>query len=526
MSIRILHNARIYTIDPSEPTASAIALYRDRIISIGNEEKIFSEFKDYGEITNLDGRTIIPGLIDAHIHLNHYALNQARVDCEVPSKMECLDRVAAAADKLTPGEWILGHGWNQNDWIGGFGTAEELDKVAPVNPVHLTSKSLHSSWANSRALEISQININTPEPQNGLIQRDENGHPTGILLEGASELVTTCIPEPQASSLIETFLEAQDNLLQMGITGIHDFDRKTCFTVLQKLHADHKLSLRVVKSIPLDALPQAVDIGLRTGFGDDLLRIGSIKMFADGALGPHTAALMKDYKNEPGNRGMLTMDSEEILKHGLIAAENGLSLAVHAIGDRANHEVLNAFEKIREIDPALRHRIEHVQLLHPEDAHRLYDLNIIASMQPIHATSDMMMADHSWGSRASNAYAWRNQLDHGTVLAFGSDAPVESPNPFWGVHAAVTRRLADGKPGPNGWYPEQRLSVYEAIKSFTVGPSFAGGTENYQGKLSPGFLADLLVLDTDPFTCETDEIRGIRPVATMVGGKWAVSSLW
>jgi len=526
MSIRILHNARIYTLDRNTNSASAIAIYRGRIISIGNEDKILSEFKEFGEKTNLEGRTVIPGLIDAHIHLKHYALSLSRVDCEVSSKKECLERVAAYAENSTPGEWILGHGWNHNDWVEGIGTAEELDKVAPVNPVHLTSKSLHSSWVNSRALEISNINLSTPDPTNGLIQRDGNRYPTGILLEHASELVTICIPEPQLSRVIDAILEAQNKLLRMGITGIHDFDRKMCFNALQKIHADHKLSLRVVKSLPIDALPQAVEIGLRTGFGDDWLRIGSVKMFADGALGPHTASMMKDYENEPGNRGMLTMDSEDIYNNGLIAVKNGLSLAIHAIGDRANHEVLNALERLRKVNPTLRHRIEHVQLLHPDDTHRLSELGIIASMQPIHAISDMQMADLFWGKRASNAYAWKNLVDRGTVLASGSDAPVESPNPFWGIHAGVTRRLADGKPGPDGWFPDQRLSVWEAIRSFTIGPSFAAGTENYQGKLTPGFFADLLVLDTDPLKCETDEIREIRPFATMVGGEWVTPSPW
>jgi predicted amidohydrolase YtcJ len=526
MSIQILHNARIYTLDRTRPTVSAIAIDRDRILSIGNEDRILSEFKDFGETRNLEGRTVIPGLTDAHIHLKHYALGLVKVDCEVSTKKECLDKIATCAETTAPGDWILGHGWNHNDWVGGFGTANELDKVAPENPVHLTSKSLHSSWVNTTALTIAHINRYTQDPKDGLIQRDENGNPTGILLEGASELVVSFIPEPKLSIVMDAILEAQNNLLGMGITGIHDFDRQMCFTALQKLHSNGNLKLRVIKSIPLDAITQAVDLGIRTGFGDDWLRIGGVKMFADGALGPHTAAMVKDYENEPGNRGMLIMNSEEIYHHGLKAVENGLSLAIHAIGDRANHEVLNALERLQEVNPTLRHRIEHLQILHPEDTHRLSELGIVASMQPIHATSDMKMADSFWGDRAAYAYAWKKQLDLGTVLAFGSDAPVESPNPFWGIHAGVTRRLADGAPGPDGWYPDQRLSVDEAIRSFSIGPSFAAGMETRKGKLTPGFLADLHVLDTDPFTCEKDEIRGIRPFTTMVGGKWVTPSPW
>jgi predicted amidohydrolase YtcJ len=237
--------------------------------------------------------------------------------------------------------------------------------------------------------------------------------------------------------------------------------------------------------------------------------------------------MLQPYEGEPENRGMLMLDAEDLFEHGRLAVESGLSLAVHAIGDQANHEVLNAYAQLREFEmerrpglPPLRHRIEHVQLIHPRDVHRLASLGVIASMQPIHATSDMHMADRYWGERAALAYAWRAQLDRGAALAFGSDAPVESPNPFWGLHAAVTRRRGDGSPGPEGWIPAQRLAVAEAIRAYTFGPAYAAGLEKRLGRLAPGYLADLLVLDADPFESEPDLLRDIRPVATMVGGNW------
>jgi predicted amidohydrolase YtcJ len=262
-------------------------------------------------------------------------------------------------------------------------------------------------------------------------------------------------------------------------------------------------------------------------------------------LGPHTAAMLQPYEKSPDNRGMLLLDAEQVLEYGRAAARAGLPMAVHAIGDRANHEVLNAFEKLREFERSistegqaaqtknsrppssvprqfLRHRIEHVQIIHPDDAPRLAQLGIIASMQPIHATSDMLTADHYWGSRSANAYAWNTQLEHGAVLAFGSDAPVESPNPFWGLHAAITRRRADGTPGPEGWYPAQRLSIKAALLAYTQGSAFAAGTENVQGKLAPGYWADLVVLDHDPFECAPEEIREIQTQGTMVAGEWAL----
>lgn len=298
---------------------------------------------------------------------------------------------------------------------------------------------------------------------------------------------------------------------------------------LQQLHTRGKLKLRVTKSIPIEDLDHAVELGLRTGFGDDWLRIGSVKAFMDGALGPHTAAMFQPYEKEPENRGILNMDAEELFESGRRAAGAGLSLAVHAIGDRANHEVLDAYEQLRRFErdnnlSPLRHRIEHVQILHPDDAGRLAHMGIIASMQPIHATSDMHMADQYWGERAQHSYAWSTQLKQGAHLAFGSDAPVESPNPFLGLHATVTRQRADGSPGPEGWYPEQRLSLQQAIEGFTLGPAYAAGMESRLGKLVPGYLADLIVIAKDPFTNPPADLLKMESSATMFGGEWVWQS--
>jgi hypothetical protein len=345
------------------------------------------------------------------------------------------------------------------------------------------------------------------------------------------ELIHSVLPEPTEEQVAQAIRQVLPKLARMGLTGLHDFDRRRCFIALQLLHRRGELPVRVVKSIPLEDLTHVAGLGLRTGFGDDMLRIGGIKAFADGALGPRTAAMLQPYDGEPENHGMLLLDAEELFEHGRLAVENGLSLAVHAIGDRANHEVLNAFTQLRKYEKSLpeargvdraslRHRIEHVQLIHPEDAGRLAELGIIASMQPIHAPSDMVMADRYWGTRSEFAYAWRTQLDHRAALAFGSDAPVESPNPFLGLHAAVTRRRNDGSPGPDGWYPAQRLTVLEALQGFTGGPAYAAYMEDRLGKLAPGYLADLLVLSRDPFSCSPEEIKEIHSLATMVAGNW------
>jgi predicted amidohydrolase YtcJ len=533
VDVLVLRNAQIYTFDPDRPLATAIAINRGRpvsayagqVIACGTDDQILQEYKDAGQIMDLAGQVILPGLTDAHIHLKQYAQSLQKVNCETPTRAECLNRVAERARTTAPGGWILGHGWTQAEWPEGYGTAAMLDKAAPHNPVYLTAKSLHAGWANSTALHAAGLTSATPNPEDGRLGRDEAGFLDGLLFESAMRLVADAIPAPTEDQIIESIRQAFPRLWALGLTGIHDFDRQRCFSALQSLHTRGELALRVLKSIPVEDLAHATALGLRSGFGDDLLRIGSVKAFADGALGPRTAAMLQPYEGEPDNTGMLLLDGETLLEYGREATAHGLTMAVHAIGDRANHEVITAYSQIRAYEreqsfPARRHRIEHVQVFHPEDLDQLSGLDIVASMQPIHAPSDMVAADKFWGSRTAHAYAWRTLLDRGVHLAFGSDAPVESPNPFWGIHAAVTRRRMDGSPGPEGWYPEQRLTVQEALTAYTIGPAYLAGQEARTGYLAPGCLADLIILDSDPFTCNPDALKNILPKATMLGGEW------
>jgi hypothetical protein len=526
--MHLIVHAKIYTFDASHPTAAALAIEGDRIVDIGADSYILSQYPRPADLFDASGYTILPGLTDAHIHLEQYALSLQKVDCETSTRQECLRRIAQRAASSTPGEWILGHGWNQNRWADGFGNAGELDEVAPHNPVYLTAKSLHAAWANSAALRAAGITQGTPDPAGGKFQRDASGLPDGILFESALQLVASAIPQTTLQQRAAMIRSAISRLSQMGLTFVHDFDSSGCFAALQDLHGRQALKIRVLKNLQVADLPHAAALGLRSGFGDAYLRIGGIKVFADGALGPRTAAMLQPYDSEPGNLGLLLVDREELLEIGYQAVENGFSLAVHAIGDRANRVVLEAITRLESDPPPsavqvkapLRHRIEHVQLIHPEDAPRLAKLGVIASMQPLHATSDMDMADQFWGERSSHAYAWNSLLAHGTVLAFGSDAPVETPNPFAGLYAAVTRRRADGSPTPQGWYPEQRISRSQACQAYTLGPALAAGVEKQCGKLSPGCFADLVLLAQDPFTCDIELIKQMRPAATMLGGEW------
>ena len=543
----VLYNANIITMDPSTPNVSAIALDRGRILAAGSDQEIISNYlkvenphgSDEG-MMDLQGRVVIPGLTDAHIHLENFALSLQKIDCETHSRAECIQRVADQVRVKPVGSWILGHGWNQNNWTEGFGSRTDLDAVAPLNPVYLTAKSLHAAWANSTALQIAKLDRNTPDPPGGRLGRDDQGELTGILFESAMELVSSVIPTPDENDLVKVIDNAQPVLWRMGLTGVHDFDRRRCFSALQILGKAGKLKLRVLKSLPLEDLDHAIAIGLRSGFGNDMLRVGGIKAFSDGALGPQTAAMFQPYNGSNNNRGMLFLDSEELYEYGQKAIQNGFSMAVHAIGDRANHEVLDAFLQLRELEGNLdfggdvqkairsgfRHRIEHVQVIHPDDANRLAKLGVVASMQPIHATSDMFMADRYWGERAALSYAWRTQLQNGAVLAFGSDAPVESPNPFWGIFAAITRRRKNDSTRVSGWYPEQKLDVMEALRAYTTGPAYTASMEDRIGKISPGYWADLAVLSENPFTCSPEELYEIESTATMVAGEWVYSKLF
>ena len=339
------------------------------------------------------------------------------------------------------------------------------------------------------------------------------------------------VPKLTVDELANRMQETINLINQQGLTGLHDNDGADCFQALQILHEKNALSLRVIKNLPVPLIDHALEVGLRWGFGDDFLRIGGVKIFADGALGSRTAALFAPYEGEPENFGIIVTEKEDIIDIVQRSSLAGIPSAIHAIGDRAVHDVLDAYETVRKIEQSngilpdsRRHRIEHVQLIHPKDASRLAELGVIASMQPIHATSDMLMADQCWGNRSAYSYNWRLQLNHGAQLAFGSDAPVEAINPFLGIHAAVTRRRLDGSPSPAGWRSENNgcLTVDEAVRAFTLGPAIAAGQERKMGRLTSGYLADLLVLNQDIYTIDPMTIAETRPIFVMIGGKWVV----
>ncbi len=526
---RILYNGNIITLDERQPRVSALAVSGGRIVAYGSDDEVKPLALSGATLENLDGKTVIPGLTDAHIHWQGTARALHEVNVfEVPDKRTAADRVATRAAAAPAGQWITGHGWFQDVWPDkAFPSAADLDAAAPHHPVYLRAKSGHAGWVNSAALRLAGITADTPDPDGGEIVRDANGQPTGILLEHAMNLVARLIPEPTVEQLADEMRVAQQAALASGLTSLHDFDEPSCLAALQILRERGELGLRVVKNINKEWLPAALDSGLRWGFGDDWLRIGGLKIFADGALGPRTAYMIEPYDGESDNFGIRTIDKEDMAELVSRASAAGLPSTIHAIGDRAVHDVLDVYENVRReeaargVTPAQRrHRIEHVQLIHPADVGRLAQLQVIASMQPIHATSDYVMSDRYWGARSQWAYNARVQLDRGAVVAFGSDSPVDAFEPLKGIHAAVTRQRVDGSPGPDGWYPALRLTVDEALRGFTLGPAYAAGMDDRLGKLAPGFLADLVVLDRDLYTITPTDILQAKICGTMVGGEW------
>jgi predicted amidohydrolase YtcJ len=520
----LLENGRFY--NPSHPNITSILIEAGQIKAVGGTGLSMDRLAGITKRYNLGGRVVWPGLTDAHIHLSSYGLNLSRVDCETDTLQECLNRVEIVAAQSPGDAWVRGHGWNQNDWEEGYGTALQLDSVSHGHPVFLTAKSLHSAWANSRAMQLAGISAATADPDGGRILRDGSGNPTGIFLEKAESLFKPFIPKESGQEFARAITRGMESLNQMGITGVHDFDALDCLLEYHQLETAGKLTLRILKVIPPEDHPKALESGYRTGMGERQVHIGPFKFFMDGALGPHTAAMLSAYEDDPNNRGILNYQAQDIVENSRKILENGSDLSIHAIGDRANLEAIKAYRTIREMEKAggrkpARLRIEHVQLLSPENLADFRRLGIHASMQPLHATSDRKMADQYWGRRVELAYAWNSLLSNGANLVFGSDAPVESPDPFRGMHAAVTRQGLDDPPGADGWIPGERISLKAALDAYTTGPARLSPAEVKTGQLEIGYAADLILLDTDPFLEKARELHHIKAVATMFDGQWA-----
>jgi predicted amidohydrolase YtcJ len=505
MTNLLFTNGKIYTMDSARPRAHLMAIANGRVAAF--DDDALAMRTPQTQVVDLHGRALIPGLIDHHIHFCAYAASLSHVQLEgACSVEEAVMRVAERVKTAKPGELILGMGWNHLDWrVPEFPTKNPLDVVAPNNPVVLDRKDGHSVWINSAALQLANITRETPNPIGGVIDRDASGEPTGILRENAIELLGGNIGF-DAGTVSETdLLNAIHAAHKLGLVGIHNVEGAKSLELFQKLRAQNQLQFRVTHMIPSENLDHAIKLGLRGGLGDEWLNIGGVKIFSDGSLGSQTAWMLEPFEGTSDNCGVTTQSPEQIERWARAAARAGMMVCTHAIGDRANREVLNVYEKLRREGFSAPLRIEHAQHLHPTDIPRFAALNVIASMQPIHATSDYAMANRFLGSRARYAYAFKSLLNAGARLVFGSDCPVETLDPWVGIHAAVTRERANGEP-QGGWYPEEKLSVDEAVRA-------------YSSPLAIGSNADCLVLSQNIFEIPPREILSTQVELTIVGGQ-------
>ena len=519
---RLYVNATFHTQWDGCPRAAGLLARGENIVALGTPQELRAQATGAVETIDLGGATVIPGLTDAHIHTANYARELAAVDLRgTGSLAEALERIRAHAATLPDGAWIFGGRWDFNSWdVPVQPDKAALDSVTGSHPAALPSIDGHTVWANSAALAIAGIDATTPDPIGGEMVRTPDGEPTGILREAAHAPLSDIMHGGAAGDLESQLASAQQRLVAAGLTGVHDFDGDECRTAYEALRARGDLRLRVHQSIPATSLDRAIEAGVATGDGDVWLRTGPVKLFSDGALGSHSSHMSSPFPGEDGNTGLEVTPYPELLSLARRAADAGIAVATHAIGDRANQLVLDVYEELAGIPLAaagLRHRIEHTQHLRPQDVARVARLGVIPSMQPTHCTTDITLASTLLAGRQLASYAWRSLIDAGATPAFGSDAPVEAPDPLHGIHAAVTRQRPDGEPA-GGWQPGERITVAEAIAGFTIGAAYASGEEALKGRLRPGMLADFTALGADPYAVDPGDLRDLPVRATAVGG--------
>jgi predicted amidohydrolase YtcJ len=506
LSAVILENGVIRTLDPQLPTARALAIAGAEVAGgVGVHETALAS----PETVDLGGRCVLPVFTDSHVHFPTWSLAQRQVKLDgCTSIEEALARVREA--DVAPGRWLRGYGWRDGDWNPRVEpTKEQLDAVSGETPAILISKDYHSVWLNSAALAVAGGDL---EVHGGVVERDAAGEPTGILREESAWRFRDRYVLTTEDEWVEATRAGLKLAGSRGVGAIHDKDGWLGAPgIFQRLRDEGNLSVRVWGSIPHEQLDSAAALSLRSGFGDEYLRIGYLKCFMDGTLGSQTALMTDGTGVEITTRAEL----EEIIRRG---AERGWPVGVHAIGDQANRNALDAFESTRDawVPVSLRHRIEHAQCLAPEDLPRFAKLGIACSVQFSHAPSDRDLAERLWADRLGGTYSFRSLLESGALVANGSDAPVEELDPLAGIAAGVLRSM-DDRPA---WRPEETLTVEQALHATCVAPTFLSGDERRRGRLLPGMLADLVVLDRDPFTVEPQELLDLEVVATMVGGRW------
>lgn len=519
----VITNANIRTMDAKRTIARSIATLNGKIIAIGSDADTRSLVGANTRVIDAGGKTIVPGFNDAHVHFMETGSQLSSVDLrDAKTPAEFVARIKAFAAKLPKGRWILGGKWDHENWTpNALPTAALIDAATPDNPVFIDRLDGHMALANSLAMKLAGVNKETKEVDGGLIVRDASGNPAGVFKDAAMSYIYRVIPDSSWDEKMEFAQAATEHAASLGITSVTDVSGGTDIGVYQELIRQGKLKTRIYGCSPLSDYQRWARTGVRYAFGSAMLRVGCLKGYADGSLGSTTAWLFEPYLDDPKTSGLAGEDIPKTEEYVKAADKAGLQVNIHAIGDKANATILDIYEKAIQANGPRdrRFRIEHAQHLRQEDIKRFGSLKVVPSMQPFHIIDDGRWA---WKrldeKRLKGTYAFRTLLDTGAVLAFGSDSPVAPLNPLWGVYAAVTRRTLDDK-NPNGWIPEQKISVDEAVRSFTWGSAYGEFQENWKGTLEVGKLADMVILSDDIFTIDPPKIWNVKVLKTIVDGR-------
>lgn len=517
----LFYNGRVH-IQADYQVVNSMAIANDRIVAVGNALEKDPDLKGYSRV-DLKGATVVPGLVDAHTHFYYFALSLGRVQLDgLPTIEKCLARIKEFSSKQPKNEWVVGDGYSPDRFTKRVEPDREmLDAVTGGRPAFIFSKDMHSAWVNSRALEIAGIKKSTRDPEGGTIERLSDGTPSGVLREkSAYDPVWQKIGQPSRKEVDRRYKQALEYAYRKGVTGVHSFDGPDGYQYYMELAASDKMGLRVNYYPGAALLPQLIKNKVYYGLGTPFFRIAGVKIFADGALGSQTALCFKKYIGSKDNYGIEVTSTKEMIQLIREARRLNLPAAIHAIGDKAVSNVLDAFEAVPLPDFGARNRIEHLQLVRRSDIARVKKLRIVASMQPSHCPSDIGIVRKYWGERGKDAYVFRTLIDKGIDLAFGSDAPIEPLDPLAGVAAAVRR----ARQGSNDTlYPEQKITAAEALHRFAVGPAIACGQEHERGYLLPGYPADFVILADDPTRIAPSKLYDMEVRATVLNGRQVYS---
>jgi predicted amidohydrolase YtcJ len=523
----VIINANVHTMEGARPLAEAVAVYGNRIAAVGSNDEIKQFIGAETRVIDAKGKLVLPGFNDSHVHFMSGGFQLSSVDLrDANSPQEFAERIRQFAQRIPKGRWITGGDWDHERWTpANLPTKELIDAFTHDTPVFVNRLDGHMALANSLALKLAGVTKDTKDPDGGVIVRDsKTGEPTGILKDAAMGFVYKVIPDPSFDEKLAAARAASDYAASFGVTSVQDMSAGVDVGVYQTLLERGELKTRIYAVSPLPAYERIANTGVRHSFGSQMLRIGGLKGFADGSLGSTTALFFEPYNDAPTTRGI---PNEEMFPEGIMltrvraADKANLQVMIHAIGDKANDTILTIYEQVTKEDGARdrRFRIEHAQHLRPQDIKRFAEDHVIASMQPFHAIDDGRWAEKRIGhERAKTTYAFRSLLDAGATLAFGTDWTVAPINPMLGIYAAVTRRTLDGK-NPNGWIPEQKISVEEAVRAYTVGSAYAEFCEREKGTISAGKLADMVLLSDDIFKIDPTQIEKTRVLMTIMDGR-------